>query len=681
MLAAARELAPDAPSLLELAGELELALGHPERAAETWSGVLGEGSSRNGLAERVAALTGREDPLEQRFATTLDEARELLATIEPAGGGDPAAVIARQTDAIHVKANGLSSRFHQKILEVRHPEAANFARQFSVTYSPKLQRATIIDARLIRKDGSVILAARRERALMPDAELRMWYDTRVIRMTFPRLEEGDLIDVRYRVEGIGASNPIRDGYFGDVLLVGQSVPVLSTEIAVLAPSGLPVRHKIVHYDGEPTVSAAEEDGELLTRITLPPLPAFEDAPLAPPLLERAPYLVLGTTSSWTELAEIYADLIDPQLRITPDIRETVRELTSRTRSRRDKVDALYAWVIENTRYVALEFGIHAIKPYAVGAVFHKRLGDCKDKASLLVAMLAEAGIEADIALVRSQQRGDFDAEIPVFAAFDHAIVHVPSEKLWLDATTVHHAADELPMGDRDALALLVRGGSGTLSRTPEATPDDAQINLQEEIKLTPQGSADVAVEVQARGETAALERHYFRLEERPSVILENRLRRRGGDVRIKRASFDAVDLDDEVVRYHYSGRVERFARRVDGGVSAPLALALPPLLEELPAQERRVPLELPQPFRWTVESSFVIPENANVTESPQPRVLESPWGRVEIEVRRARDVLRVKTVTELASGSIPVDEIERFSAFLADARQALGQRIILEWSR
>jgi transglutaminase-like putative cysteine protease len=43
---------------------------------------------------------------------------------------------------------------------------------------------------------------------------------------------------------------------------------------------------------------------------------------------------------------------------------------------------MYGFVVTNTRYVALEFGIHGYKPYRVDRVLARRFGDCKDKASL-----------------------------------------------------------------------------------------------------------------------------------------------------------------------------------------------------------------------------------------------------------------------------------------------------------
>ena len=75
-----------------------------------------------------------------------------------------------------------------------------------------------------------------------------------------------------------------------------------------------------------------------------------------------------------------------------------------------RVRAVYNFVVANTRYVGLEFGIHGYKPYKVTQVLARRFGDCKDKASLLLALLREVGVEADLVLVRTRRGGRLDPQ-------------------------------------------------------------------------------------------------------------------------------------------------------------------------------------------------------------------------------------------------------------------------------
>src|SRR6476620_1365289 len=116
--------------------------------------------------------------------------------------------------------------------------------------------------------------------------------------------------------------------------------------------------------------------------------------------------------------------------------------------------AIYDEVVQRTRYVALEFGIYGYKPRPCALTFARGWGDCKDKATLIVTMLKEAGIPASLVLVRTGMRGEFETEPASLAPFDHAIAYVPSMNLFLDVTAEYSGSTELPAMDRAALALL-----------------------------------------------------------------------------------------------------------------------------------------------------------------------------------------------------------------------------------
>ncbi len=387
--ATARGLAvgPTDPELLILKGESLLALGDGPGAAAAWQAASRALDQDLGLAERIAAVTGVDESFGSEWTQTLEQAQALER--ERPVAGDPALVVLASTSAYRVREDGQSIRFHQEILRVRHPEQAQSARQHQFAYSPMLQRATVLEARLVRRDGSVLVASRSEQPLLPDPETRMWYDTRVITLSLPRLEEGDLIEFRYRIADRGTANPIGAGYFGEIEFLGQSVPVLASRLVLDTAPSLPVRHRLLHLPAEPRVATETRDGRELTVIDLPPLPAYLSLAASPPPVTRVPYAVLGTAADWDALGRMYARLIEKQAVPDADVRAAAAQATAGARSRRAKIDAIYAWVIENTRYVALEFGIHALKPYDVPSVFRRRFGDCKDKATLMVAMLRE----------------------------------------------------------------------------------------------------------------------------------------------------------------------------------------------------------------------------------------------------------------------------------------------------
>ncbi len=679
----ALRLSPDSPELLALLGEIRLASGDREGAEQAWRRAVAAGAGADRFDERLSALTGTVRTFGDEWAVGAADANARLDAHAELVADAPVVLLSR-TDAIRVQPNGLAERFVQIFYKVRNPDQASIARSHSVTYSPRLQRVAVTKARLSRADGTELDAVQRDSPMLGDPELRLWYDSRIVSIGFPRLQKDDLIEIRYRITDRGPVNQIGDGYFGDVMTIGGFVPTLSSRIVIEAPEDRPVRHVVRHLPAGEKVRTEPREGGTVTIIDLPPLPAYSTSANAPPVTERVPYAVVGTVESWERLGTIYARLIRDQLRITQDIREVVLDHVRRFDDERALVDALYQWVIENTRYVALELGIHALKPYDVGTVFQRRHGDCKDKASLLVSMLGEAGIEASVTLLRTRDRGDIDTTVPTFAAFDHAIVHVPEHGLWLDGTVLHHASDELPLGDRNSLALVIENPSsdaarGRLSTTPGAAPDDDVLEREESIEPRRDGEIVFDVKVKARGERAAWERAHFRNSPSRAGQLAERLRNRTADLELTAATFDAVGLADREVRYGYSGSIPRFGRREGSRISLPIAIEPPSLPVAVPSTGREIPVWLPSPSRHRTVVTVRLPDRARVVQLPASSDLRSDWGRVRLSVRRQGRNVTLVAESEFLGGTVDVASLPEFASWIDETRQSLEQRIVLEW--
>jgi hypothetical protein len=138
-------------------------------------------------------------------------------------------------------------------------------------------------------------------------------------------------------------------------------------------------------------------------------------------------------------------------------------------------------------------------------VYDRRFGDCKDKASLLKVMLAEAGIASHLVLVRTRDQGTVTATPASLSAFNHAITYVPSLDLYLDGTAEFSGPEELPTGDQGATVLIVKDGAGAELRTiplQQARPTTLQ-TVTQQIVLASDGSASVVHTLTVTGAGAA----------------------------------------------------------------------------------------------------------------------------------------------------------------------------------
>src|SRR4029079_4188524 len=198
-------------------------------------------------------------------------------------------------------------------------------------------------------------------------------------------------------------------------------------------------------------------------------------PSMPGYSEMLAYVHVSTYKTWDDVGRFYWGLVKDQLRVTDDIRaaaaEAVKDIPESDQAAR--IRAVYDFVVSRTRYVGLEFGINSFKPYPVETILARRFGDCKDKASLMHAMLESLGIDSRLTLLRMKRLGGIAEQPASLAVFNHAILYVPKHDLFLDGTAEFHGSGELPGDARGAEVLVVEpeGGSKSL-RPPDATPAD-----------------------------------------------------------------------------------------------------------------------------------------------------------------------------------------------------------------
>jgi hypothetical protein len=173
------------------------------------------------------------------------------------------------------------------------------------------------------------------------------------------------------------------------------------------------------------------------QLDLADLPAHEPLPHDPPARASTPWLGVSSVPTWDAFAAWYRRLAADSDKAGPAVEALAAEIAAAHPDRASRLRAAYETVAA-LRYVALELGVGAFRPRTPEQVWLQRHGDCKDKANLLVALLARLGIPAEFALVNR-----FDITFADFPGwqFNHALARVPAapaagqpHDLWLDAT-------------------------------------------------------------------------------------------------------------------------------------------------------------------------------------------------------------------------------------------------------
>jgi len=313
-------------------------------------------------------------------------------------------------------------------------------------------------------------------------------DTRVLRGPLPAVAPGAVVEVQIMTRDMAPFFQAgRVGYF----VFGASVPVLETRLVLDAPVSLPLRTVTRLLLGvEPAHS--EADGRMRWTFVsgrLEPLATMSS--LLPADVPRQRYVAFSTGRSWAAVAAAYAHEVDEQI-AAANVEAVARDATRGVRTRDEKIARLLERLQRDVRYTAVEFGRAAIVPRTPAETLQRKYGDCKDQATLLIALLRAVGIDAHIALLNTGPGPDLEPELPGLGSFDHTIVYIPgSPPVWVDTTHEFVRPNQLPVPDQDRLALVATPGTRELVRTPAATPADNRIVETREFFLSDEGPAQV----------------------------------------------------------------------------------------------------------------------------------------------------------------------------------------------
>lgn len=669
----ALQVAPDSASAHVAYGRALLRAAQPEAAADSFRAALALKPQDADTRELLEQLEPRERN-DERFAID----RDALLARRRERNGHPVTVL-QDLSVRTVFDNGLGAQFVQYAAQVHDMEGARQLRARSIQFDPDTQRVDVRMARVYRKDGRVLEATQTYEQQMGEPWYRVYYDTRSLTVVFPDLEPGDSVELRYRIDDIAQRNLFAD-YFGDMTFLQSGDPIAHVEYVLIAPSSRKLYFNKPSLDG--LKNEVDKQGEQrIYRYWADDVPALTPEPNMPGMTEVLPYLHVSTYETWQDVGRWYWGLIKDQLYADDDLKRTVAGLKKKAANRRELVEKVYEWVVRNTRYVGLEFGIHGFLPYRVPEIVRRGFGDCKDKASLIYTMLKEAGVDARIVLVRTRRNGAI-AELPAsLSVFDHAIAYVPEFDLFLDGTAEHSGTRELPAGDQGVTVLVVGPKDAKLRKTP-VHPAKANARTRSmSIQLAEDGSGEVKVKETISGSDAAYYRSTYQAPGTQAERLERTLAGRYPGLSLQQHRFEDLDQLESDIRLSYRLKAPQLAKR-DGDQLRMAPSALGDLLRgTAPTPSRQYPLELGVPRAYNEERRVQLPRGHQAGVLPSGGTANSRFGQLQLEVERRGAELITRTRFEIQTDRVSPKDYPAFRQWIEEADQLLRQRISISASK
>lgn len=417
---------------------------------------------------------------------------------QKADSSEEAAIFERILNRAHFENDGTGVEETEAVIRIQSRAGVEQFGQLVFGYSSATEELKVEYVRVRKPNGQVVTTPdSTAQDFAPDVlkEAPMYSDYRQRHISVTALQPGDTLEYRTVTRIV---TPLAAGHFWYEHRFPKGAVVNEDRLEIDIPKSREVKLKAPVRKPEIADNGDRRVYTWVVKDIRPDRDKDEDRDADE---EIGPDVQLTTFADWRQLAQWYARLQGERMVVDDSVRKKAAELTKGAGSPTEKARRLYDFVARNVRYVSLSFGIGRYQPHAATDVLQNGYGDCKDKHTLLSAMLRAEGIQSYPVLIHSSRK--LDADVPSPAQFDHVITaaRLGPGLTWLDTTTEVAPYGLILYQLRNKQAVLAsEDADGGLQRTPADSPVKTSSHFLLDGKFSEFGALDATLELTSQGD-------------------------------------------------------------------------------------------------------------------------------------------------------------------------------------
>jgi len=501
----------------------------------------------------------------------------VLCDVSWAATGDPIDLQARfghYYASFQVNEDGTAINSFEWSKTVLKDAALEGSKRATVSFSTSAEKAEDVVAYTLKADGRRLDVPKDNYQVEVNSgkgkDSPVYSDWTTLTVVFPDVSVGDSVVLSYKIVQI---EPMFPGHFSTAEFFGSSNAFDDVRVRFDYPSSMSVQYEARGMkESENSTKGDRRVVEWRYENIRPVQSERRDFSVFDP--DKEVGYAFSTFKTYADIATAYGVRALPKVVVNERVSSLATEIVKDKTAKVDQARALYEWVAKNITYAGNCIGIGAVVPRDVSFVLDNKMGDCKDHATLLQALLTARDIKSTQALVNAGSTYRLQ-NIPVVSMVNHVINYLPEFDLYVDSTSDTTPFGMLPFSDQDKPVLLV-GDFKEGARTPVSPIGSNRQRVKSILKIASDGSASGSVEVFQNGQGAVQSRAWARKTTKNSEddLVKNVLRAQG---MIGHGTFDKDDPTGMVDNYHYKANfnAEKLVKLPGSGafyISPPLGI-------------------------------------------------------------------------------------------------------------
>ena len=620
----------------------------------------------------------------------------VLETVPPQDK-DTVAVVLYTEQQTSVKDNGTVETRYREAIKILRPEGKDYGTV--VIYFSKDTALTYLKAWSIPADGKPYEVKDKDSAEVGVEGGDLYDDVRKKVLEIPAANPGNIVGFEYVQKG--RPNVFQDGWWFQ-----DQIPVLRGQYRLQIPAGWKFDYHWSNY--KEAAPETPDTNEYVWKLSdVPAITAEDDMPPWRTIAGRLDVKYYSPQNasqaeqagSWHDLGMWYEGVTTPQLQVTPEIQQEATTLTAHATTPLEKIEALTSYLQRQIRYVAIEIGIGGYQPHPASEVFKNQYGDCKDKVTLLSAMLKAIGIDSFYAVAQTD-RGIVQPEFSSMLSFNHVIlaIRLPADVpltdlyamvndpkygklLFFDPTDEYTPLGYLPDSEQDNYVLLVTPDGGELVHLPLLSPATNRLLRTAQFRLDATGTISGQVKEIRWGGPAVDSRAQYLItapKDRAKIV-DQFLGTFLDNFQLQSATVGNLTNYDQSLILDYSFVAPNYAK-----LAGDMIILRPRVLGEkgwsilAGNKERKYPIEFADATLQTDEFDFTLPAGYTAEDLPAPVKVDSDYVAYQSEVKLDGGVLRYKRTYEVKNVMVPTLKLPALKTALGEIAADERSSIILK---
>ena len=388
--------------------------------------------------------------------------------------------------------------------------------------------------------------------------------------------------------------------------------------------------------------------------------------------------VEGADNQWKAIGEWVTTLEADRPTPSPEITSYTQTLIAGAPDFYTKLSRITDSIQKNIRYFVVERGIGGFQANHAADIFRNRYGDCKDKTTLLIAMLRVAGIDAYYVPV-DDKRGIVDPDDPSLYG-NHMItaIEIPADVkdprllavvkardgkryLIFDPTNERTPVGNLPSYEQGSYGTLAAGPASQIVALPVLPPDANGTTRKGSFTLTADGTLKGLVDTNHSGPEGAELRILLKDsdEKERRESLETEISHDVPGVVLDSFQFVQPQELDRPLEVHYKLTASQYAHQ-----AGPLLLVRPRVVgsDAVPfdGKPRTVPIDLSATGRWRDSFDITLPAGYVVDETPDPVNLDLDFASYHSNITAKGDQLHYERELVVRQVQLPAARADDF---------------------